>query len=179
MGRPKQLLVYGGRTLLERAIDEASNAGLSPIIVVLGSDADAIEVKIAERAIEIVHNAAWCGGMGSSIVSGFRRLIEVVPECAGVAILLPDQPLVTADHLRAMQNALTSGDADIVAAEYSGTRGVPAFFARRMFSALASLPGDVGARHIIRNQSARVVGFSLPEAAIDIDTPADFTALEN
>ncbi len=68
--------------------------------------------------------------------------------------------------------------APIIAAEYSGTYGVPAFFRRLMFPALKSLPDDTGARRLLRDSAVEVVAFPLPEAAIDIDTPDDLIALE-
>jgi len=55
---------------------------------------------------------------------------------------------------------------------------VPALFKREMFGRLASLRPEAGARDLLRNQEFDVAAFPLPEAAMDIDTPADFAALE-
>lgn len=177
MGQPKQLLHFRGKTLIERAATQAIEAGLSPVIVVLGANASAASRAVAGLPVEIAQNENWQSGMGSSIAAGIHSLLRSQPEAAGVAILLADQPLINAKHLSDMRELLGTGDIDIVAAEYSGTLGVPAFFARELFSLLAAIPADSGARRIIHGQRARVTAYSLPEAAIDIDTPDDYAAL--
>jgi molybdenum cofactor cytidylyltransferase len=94
-----------------------------------------------------------------------------------VAILLTDQPLVTAEHLRAMRNLLHTSAGGIVAAEYNGTIGVPALFRRTLFPILAALPPESGARHLLRESGVEVTRFPLPEAGTDVDTPEDFAGL--
>ena len=69
------------------------------------------------------------------------------------------------------------GQAAIVAARYDGRLGVPALFRREIFPLLASLPAASGARQLLRHSGLRVEPFPLPEAAIDIDTPADLAAV--
>jgi molybdenum cofactor cytidylyltransferase len=53
------------------------------------------------------------------------------------------------------------------------TTGVPAIFPRSVFSDLASLRGDVGARVLLQRNPDRVVRVPMASAAIDIDTPED------
>ena len=172
MGRLKQLLEYHGTTFLQHAIDQASIAALSPIVVVLGSEAAAVNAYLGSAQVITVFNDAWQSGMGSSIAAGIRRLQSFDVEAA--AILVADQPLVTADHLRAMAALIPSSK--MIAAEYNGTLGVPAFFRREMFPALESLPPEAGARHLLRD-SAEVRAYPLPQAAIDVDTPGDLAAV--
>ena len=172
MGRLKQLLEYHGTTFLQHTINQAINAGLSPILVVVGSHAGLVTGFIGSAQVGTVYNENWQSGMGSSIAAGIRRLQSFDVEAA--AILVADQPLVTADHLRAMAALIPSSK--MIAAEYNGTLGVPAFFRREMFPALESLPPEAGARHLLRN-SGEVRAYPLPEAAIDVDTPEDLAAL--
>jgi molybdenum cofactor cytidylyltransferase len=42
-----------------------------------------------------------------------------------------------------------------------------------LFDELAQLQGDRGARTLLSRHPGRVVGVSMPSAALDIDTPAD------
>jgi molybdenum cofactor cytidylyltransferase len=177
MGQSKQLLRFRGKPLVEHAITQAIEAGLSPVIVVAGAQADALRRAVAELPVEIVQNDAWQTGMGSSIAVGVRRLIEMEADAVALAILLSDQPLVEATDLSAMRGLLEVSEAKIVAAEYSGTLGVPAFFNRELFARLTSLAPETGAREILRSSAAEVAAYPLPEAAIDIDTPEDFAAL--
>jgi molybdenum cofactor cytidylyltransferase len=177
MGKLKQLLPYRGRTLVEHSIRQAVEAEFHPIFVVVGAEADAVQAAIAAQPIEIVQNRHWRSGMGSSIAAGIRQLQESGAESGAVAILLGDQPLVTAEHLLAMRSLLHTRENPVVAAQYQGTLGVPALFKRELFSMLASLPPDAGARHFLRNSAIAITEFPLPEAAVDIDTPTDFAML--
>ena len=115
--------------------------------------------------------------MGSSIAVGMHALRELATDIAGVALLLADQPLVVSSHLEAMRTLFSEENCAIVASRYNGTLGVPAIFKRSLFPALASLSGDTGARTLLRNPEHVVVAFDLPEAAVDVDTPEDFDAL--
>lgn len=179
MGRLKQLLPYNGRTLVRHSVEQALEAGFAPVIVVVGAEAGAVRASIAAQPVEIAENRAWQLGMGSSLAAGIARLQEIGSDAAAVAILLVDQPLVTADHLAQMRKLLLAGNGPAIAAEYGSTLGVPALFKREMFARLASLPPDAGARHLLRDSGLSVQAFPLPEAALDIDTPEEFGALES
>ncbi len=179
MGTLKQLLRYGNRTLIEHTIRQAMEAGFAPVIVVVGAESEAVRASIATLPVEIVQNDVWQLGMGSSIVAGMRSLQQAGTESAAVAILLADQPLVTANHLTEMRQLLHTAKAPAIAAEYSGTIGVPALFKRDLFAVLASLKPEAGARHLLRDSGIEVMPFPLAEAAIDLDTPDDFAALQS
>jgi molybdenum cofactor cytidylyltransferase len=171
MGSTKQLLQFRGRTLVEGAIFEAQQAGFVPVVVVLGARADEVGQAVARTSAETVVNHNWASGMGSSIKAGMAK---IPPDVEGVAILLSDQPFVTAEHLSQMALLFRS---PILAARYAGTVGVPALFRREVFATLQQMPDDAGARDLLRGGDVAVEPFDLPEAATDIDTPADFAAL--
>lgn len=177
MGQLKQLLPYRRRTLVQHAVDEALQARFDPVLVVVGAESAAVRSSVATQKSVIVENTYWQSGMGSSISAGVRWLLEEGTEAAAIAILLADQPLVTARHLGDMRSLLPLTSADAISAEYNGTLGVPALFKRRLFTALAQLPPDTGARHLLRQPGLTVEPFPLPEAAMDIDTPLDYESL--
>ncbi len=178
MGCLKQLLPYGEKTLVQHAVEQAEQAGFSPLVVVVGAESAAVRERVAALPIEIAENADWAHGMGSSIACGMRAIAEVAPDTPAVAILLADQPLIAAAHLRSMR-ALLSPDCFAVAAEYAGSLGVPAIFQRKLFSMLSALPPEAGAKQILRGLAGAVAAFPLPEAAADIDTPEDYAQLPN
>lgn len=176
MGRVKQLLTFGAETLLSRAISQARKAQFARIIVVLGAHSEQI-APVVDGQAEPVFNPHWETGMGSSIHAGLAYVRETGPEPDAMAILLVDQPHVTAYHLLAMRRVFRETQAAIVAARYDGRLGVPALFRRDVFPLLASLPPSSGARQLLRYSGIAVEPFPLPEAAIDLDTPADLAAL--
>lgn len=177
MGRLKQLLPYKGRTFVQRAITQAIEAHFDPVVVVVGAEADAVRAAIAKEPVHVVGNEDWRSGMGSSVSAGVKRIQQEGFESAAIAIMLADQPLVTAAHLQAMRSQVYLSGAAIIAAQYNNTLGVPAIFARKLFGVLLTLPPEAGARHLFRQPGVRVKEFPLPEAAMDIDTPEDFEAL--
>jgi molybdenum cofactor cytidylyltransferase len=178
MGRPKQVLPYGDGTLVSNAVKQAKLARFERVLVVVGARAELVERAVADLGAEIVLNDEWETGMGSSIFAGLQQLETSGPRVAALAILLADQPGVTAAHLSQMRRLFEDGSAPVVAAEYDGGYGVPAIFGVELFPDLASLPASLGARHLLRSSRFAITGFAIPEAAIDIDTPADFAALE-
>jgi molybdenum cofactor cytidylyltransferase len=178
MGRPKQILPYGSGTLVSNAVMQAKLARFERVLVVVGARAELVERSVADLGAEIVLNEEWETGMGSSIFAGLQQLETSGPRVAALAILLADQPRITADHLLQMRCLFEAGSAPVVAAKYDGSYGAPAIFRDELFPDLASLPSSLGARHLLRGSRFAVTGFELPEARIDIDTPADFAALE-
>ena len=177
MGCVKQLLTFGAETLLTRAISQARKANFDRIVVVLGAHSDQIAPLLGDSQAETILNSQWELGMGSSIHAGLGYLRETGPEPDAMAILLVDQPHVTAYHLLAMRRLFRDTGAAIVAARYDGRLGVPALFRREVFPLLASLPASSGARQLLRYSGIAVEPFPLPEAAVDIDTPADVAAV--
>jgi molybdenum cofactor cytidylyltransferase len=177
MGSIKQLLPYRGRTLIEHAIAHASEAGFSPIVVVLGAKAEEIEPVVQRTPCQIVINPNWASGMGSSLKAGVVKLLELLPDAPGLATLLADQPRISARQLISMVKIFEEGKCPIVASEYDGSIGVPAIFGHEFFPNLLSLPAEAGARHLLRDAGPFVHRYSLPEAAIDVDTPHDYAEL--
>ena len=141
LGRPKQAVIFEGETLLDRATRIAREVADDVVVVTRENNPEAEE------------------GMASSIRVG----VTLAGPDARLLIMLCDQPLITADHLR----ALVAVDAPIVATGYSGIAGVPAIFAPSFVPELLALRGDRGARAIIEKHGARVVFFE--DAAVEVD----------
>jgi CTP:molybdopterin cytidylyltransferase MocA len=170
MGSHKHLLrLKCGRTMPARMADAAREAGVGSVIVVLGAEADRVASALnAPPPIEIVINADWHRGIGSSIAAGVRAADQ--PHIDGVLLLLADQCQVTAEGMHALIEAGSS--AGVAAACYAGVVGVPAYFDRSHFAALKALDPAAGAQRILRGLR-QVPTIAMPEAEFDIDTPAD------
>ena len=168
LGEPKQLIRLGSKTLLERAVRIALDAGCYPVVVVLGADAERVRAGCDLGEAALAANDAWLEGMASSIRTGLATVqstlqeIGAEPQTAGVVLMTCDQPAVNADHLRSL-----AASGEITASEYSGRRGVPAYFPASSFASLTQLSGDSGARDLLH--TARSIPLALGE--LDIDTP--------
>ena len=163
LGQPKQLVRLAGETLLDRAVRVAREAGCSPVVVVLGSDAERISAGCALETVETVFNPDWADGMAGSIRVGIAALAERV---STAVVMACDQPAVDAAHLRRLIELCGEGTG-AVASQYSGRNGVPACFHAGMFAELMGLAGDRGARGLLSG----VRSVALAGGELDVDTP--------
>jgi CTP:molybdopterin cytidylyltransferase MocA len=159
LGRPKQEVRLGGETLLERTVRVAHLASLCPLYVVLAAS----HAAGLDGRVTVLRNPDAGEGMAASIRVGVAA--AVAAGVCGVVILACDQPAVTAEHLR----AIAKGQNEVIASEYAGRKGVPAYFPASVFGELLKLRGDIGARELLR--SARAL--PLPHGELDIDTEDD------
>lgn len=171
MGRPKQLLMYEGTTLLRRAANIAVDTGCGPVIVVVGEHAELMDDELLGLDLEAIRNEEWRNGMSSSIRCGVSA-VQTRCEIAALLFMVCDQPLVSAGLLREMIALHRTGQA-IVACRYADTIGVPALFARDYWDELLTLRGDRGAKAIIEVHRDRAEIVEFPGGERDIDTLAD------
>jgi len=176
MGLPKQLLPYEGRPLLLRTIDIALASKCGPVFVVLGAHADLLRPHLQSLPVHTIENPAYLQGIGSSIAAAVRVIQSLSPPVDAILLLLADQPLITSDLLDRIAAACLAGH-PLVACQYAQTLGPPALFARQFFTALANLPPDEGAKSLLLKNRDLVHSIPFPDAALDIDTPADLTRL--
>ncbi len=177
MGTPKQLLLYQGRSLLRHSAEVAAASRCRSVAVVLGASAGLLRNAVSQLSVRVVENEQWAEGISSSIRSGIEALNAGSQELEAVVLMLCDQPFVSAQNINKLVETYSLTGQPIVASEYEGTLGVPALFSRRLFSELASLRGDRGAKEIIRKYSQCVARIPFPEGAADIDTPEDYERL--
>jgi CTP:molybdopterin cytidylyltransferase MocA len=158
-GGPKQLARVGGRPLIEHALDALR--GLERVVVVLGARADEVRAGADLAGAEIVVCADWAEGMGASLRTGLAAL----GDADEVAILLADQPFITAEVVARVRAA--PGDA--VRAVYGGAPGHPVVVRGAVLARAAELRGDKGFRGVAM---AEVECGDLADPR-DIDTRAD------
>jgi molybdenum cofactor cytidylyltransferase len=176
MGRPKQLLDWGGRPLVRAVAEQALAAQLDRVLAVVGSAEGAVVAALEGLPLRIVANPAYAEGQSSSLRAGIAAL---GPEVAAALILLGDQPFVTAAIIDRIVAVWRTTGAPIVAPLYQGQRGNPVLFARAVFPELLAVTGDQGARALLAADPARVhlVPFDDPRPLADIDTPEEYARL--
>jgi len=177
LGQPKQLIQFRGKTLVQRIVDAAREAGCSPKVVVIGSDKDKVARELEQTNALIVENVNWKNGMGTSIRSAVQHLIDIAPNVEAIVLLACDQPFVdsrTIERLIALREKTKKA---VVASSYAGTLGVPALFDRSCTEELLGLDDADGAKSIILSNHDRVAEFPFPQGKIDIDTFADYERL--
>ncbi|MFJ7910593.1 NTP transferase domain-containing protein [Kitasatospora sp. NPDC096204] len=171
-GRPKALLRYGGRPLVEHAAAVVRAGGCADVTVVLGAQGDRVRATAHLPGCRLVGNPDWKQGMGTSLRAGLAAL---PPHASAALVMLVDTPGVTPAAVARLLAAHRAG-ADLAAASYGGRRGHPVLIGARHFAeAAAGARGDAGARALLTAHAAELVLVECADVAVpdDLDTPAD------
>ena len=98
-------------------------------------------------------------------------------------LTLCDQPFVTASVIHRLLAAYQAKRSRLVVSEYEVNgetiRGAPALFHRDLFNDLMALRGAEGAKRVISRYDSEATIVAVPEGGFDVDTPADYQALQN
>ena len=177
LGKPKQLLEYHGKTLLDHSVNEAINAKADAVVVILGKNAGLLQNGIDKEKATVVINKDWEEGMASSVRLGLDTLLTIKPYIDAVIFMVCDQPHISSSVLNELITTQQKTTRQIVTCNYGESIGPPALFHKKYFRELAKLNGDIGARNIIQQNMHDVATVLFPEGKIDIDTKEDYDAL--
>ena len=172
LGRPKQLINYQDKTLIQYSIEAAQYSAADDLVVVLGCNSELIQTGIESKEVPVLVHAHWEEGISSSMQCGLRYLLEtsLVDQ---VILMLCDQPYVSQGLLDQLMNGKKASGKGIVACSYAGTVGVPALFGQHYFPELLALNGTEGAKKVILNHQADTFLVDFPLGAVDLDTEED------
>ena len=171
MGRNKLFLPLGGTSVLRRAVGTARDAGLDPVLVVLGHDSDRALAELAGLPCTPVVNAEFARGMNTSVRAG----ISAVPEDApGAVLMLADMPFVTAAMLRALVDRYRAAEAPLVVSTYGEVLAPPILYGRPLFGELRALDGDGCGKRVVKAHRSEAIEVEWPPSALtDLDFPED------
>jgi molybdenum cofactor cytidylyltransferase len=176
-GTPKQLLPFGDTTLLGQAVRNANASVLDRVVVVLGRASEELRATVDFGRAEVVENTAYGTGCASSLLAGLDAAGD---DCDAIALLLGDQPGVTADftdHVIATWQRNRPWAAVTAYNQYhdSPDLGLPFVFAREAFGELRALHGDKAVWKLVEAYPERVsrvdIAAPLPP---DVDGPEDY-----
>jgi molybdenum cofactor cytidylyltransferase len=176
-GKPKQLLDWKGQPFVRTVAKTALEAGLSPVVVVTGANAEPVEFVVKDLNVIVIRNEDWQGGQGSSIRSGVKTLTHSHSKIGGVIFLLTDQPQVTTSILRALVEKHAEGLYPVVAPMVIDQRANPVLFDRLTFPDLMNLEGDVGGRAIFHKHHVEYLPWHDDRLLLDVDTPEMYQRL--
>lgn len=145
LGRNKLLLELDGEPLVRRAARRALEAGLSPVIVVTGFEADRVAAALRGVPVKPVVNPRHAEGIHTSL----RTAVEAIPErCGAAVVILPDMPLVTAPMLARSVARFRAGKEPLVISLYGEVQAPPTVYGRSLFPDLAGA-GPGGGREVV------------------------------
>ena len=169
-GSAKQLEKFDGQPLVTRAVRLAEALCKDRTLLVTGNEWQAVAAAAAPLQGFLVVNPDYESGLSTSVRAGISAIRDVA---AAALILLADQPLITLDHLAALESAWRNDPDRIIASAYRGTSGPPAIFPATCYDALLQLEGDRGAKAIIQANGNRVGFIEFEPAGFDVDRPVD------
>lgn len=172
-GAIKQLAKLGGQTLLDSAVEKAQVIS-NQVLVVTGAYREHILSALSRFAKAGVYDCYcpdWEEGMGTVLATAVRETLRLWPQSNGILVMLVDQPLVSADHLKTLIDAGQTSSSNVASSWGGNNMGVPAYFQKASFDALINLRGEQGGKRIlVENDLIRV---SCEYSQFDIDTPED------
>jgi len=178
LGQSKQMLEIGGETLLRKTVKTAHASGVDRVLVVTGAEHTRHQAAITDLPAQVIFHSDWSKGMGSSLKCGVHQVITNFPAVEFILILVCDQPLLSAAHLRALIAKHDETGAPLVASFYAHAPGVPALFCRSEFQKLMAVADESGAKKIILENQSLAATVPFPDGVFDIDTPEDLQKLK-
>ncbi len=172
MGRNKLLLRLEGEAIVRKAARRALAAGLDPVIVVLGHDAEIVALELEGLALRVVVNTDHAEGIHTSRRAG----LAAVPSGARAAVvLLADMPFVTEQMLATLVARYRDSDALLVISDYAGEIAPPNLYDRELFAEIAGQRGEGRAERLARRHADEALAVAWPAAALgDLDFPEDY-----
>lgn len=161
MGTPKGALVVNGVRLVDRAVRALLDGGCAPVLAV-------VRAGVPVEGADVVVNPDPSRGLRSSL----SLAVDGAGAADALAILLADQPGISADAVRAVVAGWRPGR--IAVGAYAGRRAHPTVMAPELWRTALELAGpDEGARALLTSRPALVDEVDVPGDPADLDTPDD------
>ena len=172
MGRNKLFLELEGETLLRRVARLAGVAGLSPVLVILGHQAERALQEVAGLPCQPVVNPDYALGINVSLRAG---IAAVPPQASAAILLLGDMPFVTARMMATLVERFREGRAPLVVSEYAGVQAPPTLFDRSLLDEFLLMEEDACAKRLVKRHQSEALVVSWPgETLTDLDLPEDY-----
>jgi len=177
MGKNKMLLELDGESLIRRAAKRALGAGLSPLVVVVGHEADRLRAELKDLPVEFAVNPDYTGPTSGSLHQGLNAL---GPDVAAVVVMLGDMVRVTAETLAMLIAAARATEAPLVVSRYGDVTAPPLLFRRALFGELLAWTGEGCGKAVVQGHQHEAMYVDRPEALlVDVDTPEDFAEVQS
>lgn len=177
LGRPKQLVEFKGKTLLELTMEKADMLGFQTKILVLGAKHQEIQEQTDTDGFTVVVNPDWEQGLASSIKLGLKTALTV-KELEHALFLVSDQPFLEHINLTKLVHTQLTQHPKGTYSQYGENIGVPAIFNKEAFPLLMELEGDEGAKKLIYAKEFDYGTETFNKGGFDVDTEEDVRQLK-
>lgn len=191
MGSPKPLLKFEEKTFLEIAVD-ALKDHVSPLLVVLGHEAEAVKAPHASLPVVFLVNPRHTEGQITSLQCAVEFLMgagrspsplplppgeRVEKRHEGIIVSLIDHPGVSGGLVRQLTRVFKQTNPPIALPIFQGFRGHPIIFSAKLFPEILALSPSEGANLLIKKNAGKICELSTTEPAVtkNINKPEDLT----
>lgn len=174
-GEPKALLEWHREPLVRHVAIKALEAGLKPVVVVIGAVIEPIRDALVDLPVVFVENPGWEKGQSTSLRVAMNALEGFA--CGGAVMLQADQPRVPVALLRQLIELHAKDISTIVIPRVEGHPSSPVLFDRQYFKILTTIEGDKGGRALFEKYRKQWLEWRTAEDLMDIDTPKDYARL--
>jgi len=176
MGSNKLLFTLDGESVLRRAARRALEGGLSPLLVVLGHEADRALRELAGLSCQTVVNPGYEQGITSSLQTGLSAL---PPGSGAAVVMLADMPYVTAEMLAGLVSRYRASEAPLVVSDYEGVHAPPMLYDQSLFGELQEMAEGSGCgRQVVKRHRHEAEVLHWPTSAlVDLDVPEDYARI--
>lgn len=172
MGANKMFFELEGETILRCAVCRAAAAGLDPVVVVLGHEADRALWELSGLPCQPVVNPDYARGINVSLRTGIAALPA---RAVAVVVLLADMPFVTAQMIATLIERYRESSAPLVVSDYDGVNAPPVLYDRSLFGELGAMEGQGCGKQVVKRHQSEAVVVSWPAAVLtDLDVPDDY-----
>lgn len=177
MGVTNKLLNQIGEvSMIERVVDQISQAHAGTIIIVLGHESEQVRQALSGYSVRFVYNESYELGMTSSIQTG----VSAASNHHGYFICLGDMPLLdSSDYSRILEHISDENTKEIIRPFHNSKPGHPIYFSKHFRDQILSHSNTDGCREIIRSNSQYLKKIIYDSDAVvrDLDTQQDFDDL--
>ncbi|WP_024610922.1 nucleotidyltransferase family protein [Pseudoalteromonas sp. TB64] len=167
-----------GQTMIEHGVNILQALDSSPVFVVTGAwHKEVKNILVNNKNIKLIENKQWDKGLGDSIATATKAILEN-QQPDGILFILADQVELTTKHLSELVTNFKRHPSRWCA-NYGERLGVPVIFPKVDLSRLSDLTTDKGAQHLLRCTDEEVNTINLKCASLDIDTQAQLNDFLN
>jgi molybdenum cofactor cytidylyltransferase len=173
----KLLLEIDGEPMIRRAVRQALEAELTPVVVVTGHEPERIRQALDGLACIFVHNPNFTGPTSGSLHAGLHALDASVD---AAVVMLGDMVRVTTEMLGALVRGVRGSPAPLALSRYGGEAVLapPLLFRRALWPELLAWSGEgCGKTVAMAHLDEAVMLDWRADALQDVDTPGDYEAL--
>jgi molybdenum cofactor cytidylyltransferase len=177
MGENKMLLPIDGTPMVRRAAQRALDAGLSPVVIVIGNDEATVRAALGGLPVTFAHNADFTGPTSGSLHAGLNALGADID---ATVVMLADMVHISTAMLRDLVASSTNGTAPLEVSRYGDVLAPPLLFRRSLWPELLAWHGEGCGKAVVKAHQQEASMHDWPTSALtDVDTPEDYRALSN